>query len=239
MSMRRRGRRAKARRRQARAGERLGSRAGSTAGQRVRHQGADRGPPARASSRARATATNDPRQGSIRMPWQVDRQREVYVGNIPDALIAAEPPARTPIRRTPRLIWPSSMRRAGGQRRSLEFPPTGAGHHQPRFVWVFRGCLRHRLHRAASVSTEAEASAKDIAAIIRRSRSRRYRRCSWRTSAIRAWCGRSRARPAPRSADALFRRADGRQGDAPSYIELIRHNLKQLAAAWAKRANSE
>ena len=140
---------------------------------------------ARRTAMGRATATAEP---SIRMPGRMSAMRRSTSANIRDALIAADPAGRA--------AYEANAAAYLAQLDALDAEVQGPGRPIPaerRRIITSHDAFRY--FEAAygvdfvapqGVSTEAEASAKDVARIIRQIRREKIRRCSSRTSPTRA-----------------------------------------------------
>ena len=157
------------------------------AGQGVRHQGADRGRDQghQAAQRRRTShghAMTDPHA------WQSVANAKIYVANIRDALIAADPAGKDVYEaNAARLSRQARCARRGGEGAIAKIP---ADRRRiittPRRLRLFRRRLRHRVHRAAGRLDRSRGLGRGRGAgSSPRSGSRRSRRCSWRTSPIR------------------------------------------------------
>ena len=211
----------------------------STASSRSRWRGGARARSARRAdergSGGRAEDGDHHHGGVDPHAWQSVANAEIYVKNIADGALR---------RRCGRLRrLPGERRRLhGGAERArrvdqggLRADPRRAaqGHHQPRRLRLFRPGLRREFLAPQGVSTEAEASAADVATLIEQIRERgrdgALRREHLRPAADRAD---RRARPARRPGGELYSDALSEpDGPAPTYVEMMRHNADLLQAA--------
>ena len=136
--------------------------------------------------------------------WQDLANGKLYVANIRDGLIAADPDGKAIYEaNAAKYLDAIATEEDGGEgRRSAAAARSAAqDHHQPRRVRLFRRGLRARDHRARGRQhRERGLAPRTWPRSSARSRPSTSRRCSSRTSPTIACSTRSRARPAPRSA---------------------------------------
>jgi len=112
--------------------------------------------------------------------------------------------------------------------------PADAGKSSPRMMHsaYFAAAYGVTFIAPQGVSTESEVSAKDVARIISQIRKQRSRRYSWKMSPTTGCSSASAPRAARAIGGTLYSDAltDGR-GPAPTYIDMMRHNVQQLSTA--------
>jgi zinc/manganese transport system substrate-binding protein len=101
--------------------------------------------------------------------WQDVRNARLYVMNIRDGLIAADPAGKPCLRSKRRSlsVYPRCARPGGPLGHSRHPGQEPAHRHHPRRARLLRQGVRNADHGAARRATESEASAKDVAKIIR------------------------------------------------------------------------
>ena len=159
---------------------------------------------------------------------------KVYVANIRDALIAADPAGKDVYAANAAAYLAKldalEQRGAGRDRQGSRRPPPG--HHQPRRVRLFPGRLWRAFTAPQGVSTEAEASAKDVAAIITQIKKQKIPAVFLENVTDPRLVQQIARETGAKIGGTLYSDAlTDAKGDATTYIDLIRHNLKQLAAA--------
>ena len=203
-------------------------------------------PRRRSSSRARASSRASGRRDghghdhgeTDPHAWQSVANAKIYVANIRDALIAADPAGKAAYEANAAayLAKLDALEQEVQGGRSPRFPPTGAGS-SPRHdaFGYFEDAYGIEFIAPQGVSTESEASASDVAAHHHADQAAEdpggvpgEHHRSAADAADRP------ARPARKIGGTLYSDAlTDEKGDAPTYIDMIRHNLKQLAAALA------
>jgi zinc/manganese transport system substrate-binding protein len=166
--------------------------------------------------------------------WQSVANAKIYVTNIRDALIATDPAGKAAYEANAAAYLAKldalerevrdAVAKVPAERRRVITSHDSFGYFEDAYGVVFVA--------PQGVSTEAEASAKDVAAIIAQIRKQRIPAVFLENVTdprlVKQIAGETGAKiGGTLYSDALT--ADN--GDATSYIELIRHNLKQLAAA--------
>ena len=167
--------------------------------------------------------------------WQSIANAKIYVANIRDALIAADPGGKAVYAPMPTTISPSSTRLENEVKEEIaKIPPERRRIITTHDAFGYFGtAYGFDFIAPQGVSTETEASARDVAKIIRQIKaqkipggvSRKYHRPATRAAHRRRNRGEDRRH-------ALFRRAFGRRaGPASTYIDMMRHNIRELSAA--------
>lgn len=166
--------------------------------------------------------------------WQSVANAKIYVANIRDALIAADPAGKDTyvanavaylakldtLAREVRDV----VAKIPADRRRVITSHNAFGYFQDAYGITFIA--------PQGVSTEAEASAKDVAAIISQIRKQKAAAVFLENVTDPRLVEQVARETGAKVGGTLYSDAlTGDKGDAPTYIDLIRHNLRQLAAA--------
>jgi zinc/manganese transport system substrate-binding protein len=168
--------------------------------------------------------------------WQSVPNAKIYVGNIRDALVAADPAGKAAYEANAAayLAKLDALERevrdviAGipADRRKVITSHDAFGYFEAAYGIAFIA--------PQGVSTEAEASAKDVAAIIAQIKKQKVPAVFLENVTDPRLVEQIARETGAKVGGVLYSDAlTGARGDAPTYIELIRHNLRQLAAALA------
>jgi zinc/manganese transport system substrate-binding protein len=166
--------------------------------------------------------------------WQSVANAKIYVANIRDALIAADPAGKAAYdaNATAYLAKLDALERevrdavakVPAERRRVITSHDSFGYFEDAYGVAFVA--------PQGVSTEAEASAKDVAAIIAQIRKQRIPAVFLENVTDPRLVKQIAGETGARIGGTLYSDAlTDDKGDATSYIDLIRHNLKQLTAA--------
>jgi zinc/manganese transport system substrate-binding protein len=166
--------------------------------------------------------------------WQSVANAKIYVANIRDALIAADPAAKATYdaNATAYLAKLDALERevrdavakVPAERRRVITSHDSFGYFEDAYGVTFVA--------PQGVSTEAEASAKDVAAIIAQIRKQRIPAVFLENVTDPRLVKQIAGETGARIGGTLYSDAlTDDKGEATSYIDLIRHNLKQLTAA--------
>jgi zinc/manganese transport system substrate-binding protein len=166
--------------------------------------------------------------------WQSVANAKIYVANIRDALIAVDP-AGTDAYTANAAAYLAKldeldrevrdvMAKIPADRRRVITSHNAFGYFQDAYGITFIA--------PQGVSTEAEASAKDVAAIISQIRKQKAAAVFLENVTDPRLVEQIARETGAKVGGTLYSDAlTGDKGDAPTYIDLIRHNLRQLAAA--------
>ena len=168
--------------------------------------------------------------------WQSVANVKIYVANIRDALTAADPAGRA--------VYHANAGAYLGKLEALEQEVKAAIAKIPadrrRVITshdsfgYFQAAYGLEFTAPQGVSTETEASAKDVAAIIRLIRGKKITGVFLENVTDPRLLKQIAAETGAKLGGTLYSDAlTGEQGGAPSYLDLIRHNLRELAAALA------
>ena len=168
--------------------------------------------------------------------WQSVANVKIYVANIRDALTAADPAGSA--------VYHANAGAYLGKLEALEQEVKAAIAKIPadrrRVITshdsfgYFQAAYGLEFTAPQGVSTETEASAKDVAAIIRLIRGKKITGVFLENVTDPRLLKQIAAETGAKLGGTLYSDAlTGEQGDAPSYLDLIRHNLRELAAALA------
>ena len=166
--------------------------------------------------------------------WQSVANAKIYVANIRDALIAADPAGKDAYNAnaTAYLAKLDALERevrdviakVPADRRRVITSHNAFGYFQDAYGVEFIA--------PQGVSTEAEASAKDVAAIITQIKKQKIPAVFLENVTDPRLVQQIARETGAKIGGTLYSDAlTDEKGDAPTYIDLIRHNLKQLAAA--------
>jgi zinc/manganese transport system substrate-binding protein len=166
--------------------------------------------------------------------WQSVANAKIYVANIRDALIAADPPGKDTyvanaaaylakldaLEREVREV----IAKIPADRRRVITSHNAFGYFQDAYGLSFTA--------PQGVSTEAEASAKEVAAIITQIKKQKVAAVFLENVTDPRLVQQIARETGAKVGGTLYSDAlTDEKGDAPTYIDLIRHNLRQLAAA--------
>ena len=181
--------------------------------------------------KATATATADPHA------WQSVANAKIYVANIRDALIAADPAGAETYRANAEayLAKLDALDARGARGRRANSGRAPQGDLDPRRLRLFRRRLRRRIHRAAGrlhrVRGQRPRRRRDHHA---RSRPRKFRRCFLENISDPRLMRRIAAETGAKVGGTLYSDSlTAEKGDAPTYIDMVRHNIKALTSALA------
>ena len=176
----------------------------------------------------------DPNAATDPHAWQSVANAKVYVANIRDALIAADPAGKDvyTANATAYLAKLDALERevrdviakVPADRRRVITSHNAFGYFQDAYGVTFTA--------PQGVSTEAEASARDVAAIITQIRKQKIPAVFLENVTDPRLVQQIARETGAKIGGTLYSDAlTDAKGDATTYIDLIRHNLKQLAAA--------
>ncbi len=168
--------------------------------------------------------------------WQSVADARIYVANIRDALVAADPAAAAAFRANAAGYLAkldaldrevrSSVAQIPPARRKVISTHDAFGYFAAAYGIEFIAPL--------GVSTESEASARDIAGIITQIRTEKIPAVFLENISDVRLIRRISAETGARIGGTLFSDSlSDEKGDAPTYIELVRHNIKALTSALA------
>ena len=168
--------------------------------------------------------------------WQSVANAKIYVGNIRDALVAADPASAPAFRGNAEAYLAKldaldrEVRAAVAQipesRRRVISTHSAFGYFAAAYGVEFIAPL--------GVSTESEASARDIAGIITQIRVAKIPAVFLENVSDARLIRRISAETGARVGGTLYSDSlTGEKGDAPTYIEMVRHNIKALTSALA------
>jgi zinc/manganese transport system substrate-binding protein len=166
--------------------------------------------------------------------WQSVANAKIYVGNIRDALIAIDPAGKATYEANAAAYLAKldalerevkeTIAKIPADRRAIITSHDSFGY--------FGGAYGVGFIAPQGVSTEAEASAKDVAAIIRQIKNRKITAVFMENVTDPRLLKQIANETGAKIGGTLYSDAlTEASGDAPTYIDLIRHNLKQLANA--------
>ena len=166
--------------------------------------------------------------------WQSVANAKIYVDNIRDGLIAIDPDGKAAYEANAAAYRrklddlehevKDAIAKIPAERRSLITSHDAFGY--------FGGAYGIAFIAPQGVSTEAEASAKDVAAIIRQIRGRKITAVFMENVTDPRLLKQIANETGAKVGGTLYSDAlTDERGDAPTYIDMIRHNLKQLAQA--------
>jgi zinc/manganese transport system substrate-binding protein len=168
--------------------------------------------------------------------WQSVANARIYVANISDALVAADPVdagvfrenAKTYLTKLDALdreVREAVAKIQPGRRRAIS--THGA-------FGYFAAAYGIRFIAPSGVSTESEASARDIAGIITQIKKEKIPAVFLENISDDRLIRRIAAETSARVGGTLYSDSlTGEKGEAPTYIELVRHNIKALTSALA------
>jgi zinc/manganese transport system substrate-binding protein len=168
--------------------------------------------------------------------WQSVANAKVYVGNIAEALIAADPADAEGFRaNAARYLSALDALDAEVRADVAKIPPDRrkviSTH---RAFGYFAKAYGVEFIAPLGVSTETEPSARDVAAIISQIKTRRIPAVFLENMSDPRLVRQIASETGAKVGGTLFSDAlTGEKGDAPTYIDLVRHNIKALTSALA------
>jgi zinc/manganese transport system substrate-binding protein len=168
--------------------------------------------------------------------WQSVVNARIYVANIRDALVAADPADAEAFRANAAAYLAKLDALDQEVRSSVEqIPPTRRKVISTHGAFgYFAAAYGIEFIAALGVSTESEASARDIARIITQIRTEKIPAVFLENISDVRLIRRISAETGARVGGTLFSDSlSDEKGDAPTYIELVRHNIKALTSALA------
>jgi len=166
--------------------------------------------------------------------WQSVANAKTYVGNIRDALVAADP-ASGQVFRANADAYLAKLDTLDGEVRAavVQIPQTRrkviSTH---RAFGYFAAAYGVEFIAPLGVSTESEASARDIAGIITQVRAAKIPAVFLENIADPRLMGRISAETGARVGGTLYSDSlTAEKGDSPTYIAMVRHNIKALTSA--------
>jgi zinc/manganese transport system substrate-binding protein len=168
--------------------------------------------------------------------WQSVANAKIYVANIRDALVAADPARADAFRANAESYAAqldeldrevrTAVARIPSERRKVISTHDAFGYFAAAYGIDFIAPL--------GVSTETEPSAREIAAIIRQVKADKIPAVFLENISDPRLVSRIAAETGARLGGTLFSDAlTGEKGDAPTYIDMVRHNIKALTSALA------
>jgi zinc/manganese transport system substrate-binding protein len=168
--------------------------------------------------------------------WQSVADARIYVANIRDALVAADP-ADAEAFRANAAAYLAKLDALDQEVRSAiaQIPPTRRKVISTHGAFgYFAAAYGIEFIAPLGVSTESEASARDIAGIITQIRTEKIPAVFLENISDVRLIRRISAETGARVGGTLFSDSlSDEKGDAPTYIELVRHNIKALTSALA------
>src|SRR3954447_8291113 len=168
--------------------------------------------------------------------WQSVANAKIYVANIRDALMAADPPAATAYRANADAYLAKLDALGAEVRAAIASIPEArrkviSSHNA---FGYFADAYGIAFIAPQGVSTESEASARDIAAIITQIRSAKIPAVFLENVTDPRLIRRIAAETGAKIGGTLYSDSlTGENGDAPTYIDMVRHNIKALTGALA------
>jgi len=176
----------------------------------------------------------NPAAGSDPHAWHSVRNAEIYVSNIRDGLIGADPPGR-PTYETNAAAYMRELARLDADIRHTiaTIPPTH------RKIFTTHDAFRHfaadygvAFITAQGFSTETEASARDIARIVRMIREQNIPALFFENAVDPRLVRRIAAETGARIGGTLFSDAlTAPAGPAATYVDMMRHNVREIVDA--------
>ena len=165
--------------------------------------------------------------------WQSVANAKIYVANIRDALVAADPAGSGDLRgQCRRPISASSTRSMREVKaRSATIPPERRqDHHHPRRLRLFRRRLRHRpSSRRRASRPRPRPRRKDVAPIIRQIRAQKIPAVFLENITDPRLMQRIAAETGAKIGGTLYSDAlTDEKGGAPTYIDMMRHNIRDV-----------
>ncbi len=168
--------------------------------------------------------------------WQSVANAKIYVGNISDALVAADP-ADAEFFRTNAQAYLAKLDGLDREVREqvAKIPPLRRRVISTHNAFgYFAAAYGIEFIAPSGVSTESEASARDVARIITQIKSERIPAIFLESISDPRLIRQISAETGARIGGTLYSDSlTGEKGDAPTYIELVRHNIKALTGALA------
>jgi zinc/manganese transport system substrate-binding protein len=168
--------------------------------------------------------------------WQSVPDTRIYVANISDALIAADPAAAEAFR-TNAQVYLTKLDALDREVREAvaKIPPNRRKVISTHDAFgYFAAAYGIEFIAPLGVSTESEASARDIAGIITQIKTEKIPAVFLENISDDRLIRRISAETSARVGGTLYSDSlTGEKGDAPTYIELVRHNIKALTSALA------
>jgi zinc/manganese transport system substrate-binding protein len=168
--------------------------------------------------------------------WQSVANAKIYVADIRDALVAADP-ADAEVFRSHAAVYLAQLDALDREVRETvaKIPPDRrkviSGH---RAFGYFAAAYGIEFIAPLGVSTESEPSARDIAAIISQIKASKIPAVFLENISDDRLIQRISAETGARIGGTLFSDSlSDEKGDAPTYIDMVRHNIKALASALA------
>ena len=188
----------------------------------------------RASNRARWGAGRGTSHETDPHAWQSAANVKTYVANIRDALIAADPAGKAEYEANAAAYVAkldalekdirSAVASIPAERRKIITSHDAFGY--------FRAAYGVEFIAPQGVSTETEASARDVARIIRQIKAQKIPAVFLENVSDPRLVRRISEETGAKIGGTLFSDAlSGPQGPAPTYIDMMRHNLRQLTDA--------
>ena len=169
------------------------------------------------------------------MPGNRSLNAKIYVANIRDALVAADPAdAEAFQRQCRRPIWRNSTRSTARCAQAVAQIPDGRRKviSTHRAFGYFAAAYGVEFIAPLGVSTESEASARDIAGIITQIKAAKIPAVFLENISDPRLIRRIAAETGARVGGTLYSDSlTGEKGDAPTYIDMVRHNIKALTSA--------
>ncbi len=166
--------------------------------------------------------------------WQSVPNVKIYVGNIRDALIAADP-ADAPVFRSNAERYLAELDRLDAEVRSAiaKIPPERRKVITTHNAFgYFAAAYGVEFVAPVGVSTETEPSARDIALLIRQIKAEKIPAVFLENLSDDRLIARIAAETGAKAGGTLYSDSlTGEKGPAPTYIDLIRHNIKALTSA--------
>jgi zinc/manganese transport system substrate-binding protein len=168
--------------------------------------------------------------------WQSVANAKIYVGNIRDALIAADPDGAEAYRANAGTYLAKLSALEGEVRESVAKIPA------PRRKVIsthdafgyFAGAYGVAFIAPQGVSTESEASAKDVAKIIKQIKAEKIPAVFLENVSDPRLMRRIAAETGAKVGGTLYSDSlTAENGEAPTYIDMVRHNIKALTSALA------
>ena len=167
--------------------------------------------------------------------WQSVANAKIYVANIRDALAAAAPADAEPSspRRSAYLAKLDALEREvrrGGRAKFRESRRKVISTHDA--FGYFAAAYGVEFIAPLGVSTESEPSARDVAEIITQIRTAKIPAVFLENISDPRLIGRISAETGAKVGGTLYSDSlTGEKGDAPTYIDMVRHNIKALTSA--------
>src|SRR5215212_4020122 len=168
--------------------------------------------------------------------WQSVANAKIYVANIRDALVAADP-SDAEMFRSQAQIYLAKLDALDREVREAiaKIPPSRRKVISTHDAFgYFASAYGVEFIAPVGVSTESEASARDIAAIIRQIKNQKIPAVFLENISDPRLIRRIAAESGARIGGTLYSDSlTGEKGDAPTYIDMVRHNIRALTSALA------